>query len=54
MQPTFTHVPPRPHLVPTGLGATKSANPTFAPSYAASLLAANPPEPPPITKKSNS
>lgn len=31
--PTFTHVPPNPHLEPTGDGFTKSAIPTLAPNY---------------------
>ena len=54
MHPTFTHVPPNPHFVPWGEGLTKSAKPTLAPYVAAYFAAANPPEPPPITKKSNS
>jgi len=54
MHPTLTQVPPSPHLVPTGDGLTKSATPTLAPKSAASLAAARPPDPPPITKKSYS
>lgn len=52
MHPTFTQVPPTPHVYPWADGDTKSANPTFFPSYAAALELANPPEPPPITKRS--
>ena len=51
MQPTFTHVPPRPHVVPCGDGVTKSAIPTFILYFDASFAAAVPPGPPPITKK---
>ena len=47
MQPTLTQVPPIPHVVPYGLGFTKSAKPTFAPYLAAVLADARPPEPPP-------
>lgn len=54
MHPTFTQVPPKPQDVPWGDGFTKSANPTFAPSLAAYFAQARPPDPPPITKKSNS
>jgi len=32
MQPTLMQVPPKPHVVPIGLGFTKSASPTLAPS----------------------
>ena len=49
IHPTLTHVPPIPHLVPSGDGLTKSARPTFAPYDAAVRAAARPPEPPPIT-----
>eukprot|EP00966_Prymnesium_polylepis_P170725 3946469-Prymnesium_polylepis.1 len=49
MQPTLTHVPPRPHVVPAGDGLTKSQTATFLPSFAAFFEAASPPEPPPIT-----
>lgn len=49
MQPTFTQVPPRPHVVPLGVGFTKSQTATLAPRLAASLDAAKPPEPPPMT-----
>lgn len=52
MQPTFTHVPPKPQDVPFGEGLTKSAKPTLAPLEAAAEAADSPPEPPPITKKS--
>lgn len=52
MQPTFTHVPPRPHLVPRGVGLTKSRQATLAPFATASLAQAKPPEPPPITIRS--
>jgi len=48
--PTFTQVPPNPQVDPTGLGLTKSANPTLAPSDAASFAEDYPPEPPPMTK----
>jgi len=48
----LTQVPPRPHLVPIGLGFTKSAIPTLIPAFAAYLAAESPPDPPPITKKS--
>ena len=54
MQPTLTQVPPRPQVVPTGLGLTKSARATFLPRVAAHLAAETPPEPPPITKRSYS
>ena len=52
MQPTFTHVPPMPQVVPCGDGRTKSHSPTRAPSLAASLAHARPPDPPPMTKTS--
>lgn len=54
MHPTFTQVPPKPHFVPYGEGFTKSAKPTLTPNDAAYLAAAKPPDPPPMTKKSNS
>ena len=54
MQPTLTQVPPRPHFEPIGDGCTKSASPTFFPSFAAVFAALRPPEPPPITNKSKS
>lgn len=50
IQPTFTQVPPRPHVVPIGEGLTKSATATLALNYAASFEEAIPPDPPPITK----
>ncbi len=50
IQPTFTQVPPRPHVVPIGEGLTKSANATLALNYAASFEEANPPDPPPINQ----
>lgn len=52
MQPTFTQVPPKPHLLPITEGLTKSRQATFFPSLAASFAHANPPDPPPITTKS--
>jgi hypothetical protein len=52
IHPTLTHVPPKPQVVPTGVGLTKSASATFFPNYAACLAAETPPEPPPITNKS--
>jgi len=52
MQPTLTQVPPRPHLVPEGVGVTKSATATFLPAREACLAADIPPEPPPMTKRS--
>jgi len=36
MQPTLTQVPPRPHVVPCGVGTTKSHTATFLPNEAAS------------------
>lgn len=54
MHPTFTHVPPNPHVVPKGEGFTKSAKPTFFPRETACFADAIPPEPPPITKRSKS
>lgn len=39
MQPTFTHVPPSPHLVPRCDGRTKSNSATFWPSRAACVVA---------------
>jgi len=48
MHPTFTHVPPKPHVVPYGDAFTKSANPTLAPNFAARRPHARPPDPPPI------
>jgi hypothetical protein len=54
IHPTFTHVPPKPHLVPCGDGFTKSRTATLAPCNAASFAQANPPDPPPITTKSYS
>lgn len=54
MQPTFTHVPPNPHLDPTGEGFTKSASPTLTPKFAASCAQAKPPDPPPMIKMSKS
>lgn len=54
MQPTFTQVPPKPHLLPIAEGFTKSRQATFFPSLAASFAHANPPDPPPITTKSYS
>lgn len=54
MHPTFTHVPPSPHVVPAGLGLTKSRHIVFAPCFAASFAAASPPEPPPMTTTSYS
>ena len=53
MHPTLTHVTPSPHVIPIGVGVTKSYTATFNPNLAASLEAANPPEPPPITIISN-
>jgi hypothetical protein len=50
MHPTFTHVPPNPHLYPWGEGLTKSARPTLTPLVEDHLAADNPPEPPPIIK----
>lgn len=41
-----------PHLVPIGVGLTKSKQATLAPLATASLAHAKPPEPPPITIKS--
>lgn len=52
MHPTFTQVPPSPHLVPGGDGLTKSASPTLAPSAAAARAHESPPDPPPITNRS--
>lgn len=52
MHPTLTQVPPRPQVVPTGEGLTKSASATLAPILAAHLAADIPPEPPPMTKRS--
>ena len=52
MQPTFTHVPPSPYVVPRGDGVTKSNNATEWPSAAASFAQLIPPEPPPMTIKS--
>mmetsp|Transcript_22776 Transcript_22776/g.51540 ORF Transcript_22776/g.51540 Transcript_22776/m.51540 type:complete len:211 (-) Transcript_22776:102-734(-) len=52
MQPTFTHVPPKPQVVPAGEGLTKSQTATFFPSLAAFFEHASPPEPPPITSRS--
>ena len=52
MQPTLTHVPPRPHVVPAGDGFTKSQTATFLPSLAAAFEQARPPEPPPMTSRS--
>jgi len=52
MQPTLTHVPPRPHLVPEGVGLTKSAIATFLPAREECLAAETPPDPPPITNRS--
>mmetsp|Transcript_32290 Transcript_32290/g.63091 ORF Transcript_32290/g.63091 Transcript_32290/m.63091 type:complete len:209 (+) Transcript_32290:950-1576(+) len=52
MHPTLTHVPPRPQVVPEGVGVTKSQTATRAPSAAASLLHASPPEPPPMIRRS--
>jgi hypothetical protein len=56
MQPTFTHVPPRPHLLFWGDGFMKSHKPTFNEGFVSFALLAQerPPEPPPITYKSNS
>jgi len=48
MQPTFTHVPPMPQVVPFGDGLTKSHKATFAPNSFAFFALASPPEPPPI------
>ena len=47
--PTLTQVPPRPQVVPCGVGLTKSQTATFLPYLAAALEQARPPEPPPIT-----
>ena len=47
--PTLTQVPPRPQVVPVGVGLTKSQTATFLPYLAAALEQARPPEPPPIT-----
>lgn len=52
MHPTLTHVPPRPQVVPLGEGVTKSQTATRAPSLAASLLHARPPDPPPMMRRS--
>merc|ERR1719163_832430 len=52
MQPTLTHVPPRPQVVPAGDGCTKSQTATFLPSFAACFEHASPPDPPPITRRS--
>eukprot|EP00900_Chrysochromulina_parva_P022468 jgi/Chrpa1/4855/Chrysochromulina_OHIO_Genome00010223-RA len=52
MQPTLTQVPPSPHVVPASDGFTKSQTATFLPYLAAALLAARPPEPPPMTSRS--
>ena len=49
MHPTLTQVPPRPHVVPCGVGFTKSQTATFLPYLAAAFEQARPPEPPPIT-----
>lgn len=49
IQPTLTQVPPSPHVVPIGVGFTKSQTATLAPSLAASFDEAKPPEPPPMT-----
>ena len=38
MQPTFTQVPPSPHVVPLGEGLTKSRHATFAPWAPASCV----------------
>mmetsp|Transcript_41319 Transcript_41319/g.103307 ORF Transcript_41319/g.103307 Transcript_41319/m.103307 type:complete len:226 (-) Transcript_41319:203-880(-) len=52
MHPTLTHVPPRPQVVPWGVGVTKSQTATRAPRDAASLEQARPPEPPPMIRRS--
>jgi len=49
---TLTQVPPRPHVEPCVEGLTKSKRATRAPARAASLAAAKPPEPPPMTMMS--
>jgi len=52
MQPTLTHVPPSPHVVPAGDGFTKSHTATFLPNLAAAFEHERPPEPPPMTTRS--
>jgi len=50
IHPTLTQVPPIPHLVPIGVGFTKSATPiflSFPPIFLAYLTVASPPEPQP-------
>jgi hypothetical protein len=42
MHPTLTHVPPKPHVEPAGLGFTKSSTATFAPKFDAALEHAKP------------
>lgn len=54
MHPTLTQVPPIPQVVPLSDGITKSKTTTFFPKLVASLAHANPPDPPPITKRSKS
>lgn len=53
IHPTLTHVPPKPHLVLAGDSSTKSTTITLSPYLAASKAVAKPPEPPPITARSN-
>jgi len=53
MHPTLTQVPPRPHFVFAGVYSTKSTTMTFNPYLAASKAVANPPDPPPMTARSN-
>jgi len=48
----LTQVPPIPHVVPLSEGITKSKTTTFFPKVVASLAQANPPDPPPITRRS--
>lgn len=54
MHPTLTQVPPSPHLVPCGEGVTQSSTATRAPLLTASFAHASPPDPPPMTARSQS
>lgn len=54
IHPTLTQVPPSPHFVPCGEGVTQSSTATRAPCSTASFAHASPPDPPPITARSQS
>lgn len=52
LQPTLAQVPPNPQVVPMGVGWTKLKTATLGAKAAGCLLAANPPDRPPIKIKS--